>query len=280
MSPSAPPLPPNVPEPLRGLIELALDVRWSWSHSADVLWRHLAPEVWERTHNPWHILQTIGHDRLEEFAADQEFLGLLHHHLEERTRALSAPSWFAQTYLDKAEQDPAGLAVPRLIAYFSMEFGLTEALPIYSGGLGILAGDFLKAASDLGVPVVGIGILWQQGYFRQALNANGEQIEFFPFNDPGQLPIVPLRDQNGRWVSVSLEFPRREVLLRVWEVRAGRALLYLLDANDLMNSAADRGITSELYGGGLEMRLQQELVLGIGGWRLLRSLDLDRKSVV
>ena len=156
-----------------------------------------------------------------------------------------------------------------------MEFGLSEALPIYSGGLGILAGDFLKAASDLGVPVVGVGLLWQQGYFRQALSAHGEQIEFFPYNDPGQLPIMPLRDADGEWVSVTLQFPRRTVHLRVWEVRAGRVELYLLDANDLMNSPADRGITSELYGGGPEMRLQQEMILGIGGWRLLRELGIE-----
>jgi starch phosphorylase len=161
------------------------------------------------------------------------------------------------------------------IAYFSMEFGLTEALPIYSGGLGILAGDYLKAASDLGVPIVGIGILWQQGYFRQALNASGEQIEFYPFNDPGQLPITPLRNSRGEWVSVDLSFPRRTVHLRVWEVRAGRVMLYLLDANDLLNSAVDRGITSELYGGGPEMRLQQEIILGVAGWRVLRTLGIE-----
>ena len=160
-----------------------------------------------------------------------------------------------------------------------MEFGLSEALPIYSGGLGILAGDFLKAASDLGVPVVGVGLLWQQGYFRQALSPGGEQIEFFPFNDPGQLPIMPLRDSEGEWVTVTLQFPRRSVHLRAWEVRAGRVKLYLLDANDLTNSPADRGITSELYGGGPEMRLQQEMILGIGGWRLLQRVGHRARGV-
>ncbi len=172
---------------------------------------------------------------------------------------------------------PGAAAGPPLgpVAYFSMEFGLSEALPIYSGGLGILAGDFLKAASDLGVPVVGVGLLWQQGYFRQALSADGDQIEIFPYNDPGQLPIMPLRDDDGEWVSVDLQFPRRPVHLRVWKVLAGRVELYLLDANDLMNSPADRGITSELYGGGPEMRLQQEMILGIGGWRLLRELGIE-----
>ena len=170
---------------------------------------------------------------------------------------------------------PGGSAVPGLIAYFSMEFGLSEALPIYSGGLGILAGDFLKAASDLGAPIVGVGLLWQQGYFRQALSPAGEQIELFPFNDPGQLPIVPLRDNEGEWLTISLQFPRRVVRLRVWEVKAGRVRLYLLDANTPVNNPADRGLTGELYGGGPEMRLQQEMILGIGGWQVLRELGLE-----
>jgi len=316
-----------VPDALRGLVDLALDMRWSWSHSADELWKRLEPELWEATHNPWHILQTVSQTRLEKFAADPEFLQLVERHLEGRREALEAPSWFEQTHRasaarrpassggaasggeapggaplvtagspagarpaggatatapaaqSQAEQPQAGHAGPAAplgsIAYFSMEFGLTEALPIYSGGLGILAGDFLKAASDLGVPVVGVGLLWQQGYFRQTLDTNGDQIEFYPFNDPGQLPIVPLRDAEGEWVSVSLQFPRRTVHLRVWEVKAGRVKLYLLDANDLLNSAADRGITSELYGGGPQIRLQQEMILGIGGWRVLRELGIE-----
>jgi glycogen phosphorylase len=266
----APALPP-VPDALKGLVDLALDVRWAWSHSADEIWRSLAPEVWERTHSPWHILQTVGRARLEESAQDAGFVESVRRHVDARSHILSGPSWFEQRFAE-----PADATSPLAkVAYFSMEFGLTEALPIYSGGLGILAGDYLKAAGDLGVPVVGIGILWQQGYFRQALNSSGEQIEFFPFNDPGQLPVTPLRNGQGEWVSVDLSFPRRTVHLRVWEVRAGRVTLYLLDANDLMNSAVDRGITSELYGGGPEARLQQEIILGIGGWRVLRTLGID-----
>ncbi len=275
MSTSSAPALPTLPEPLAGLADLALDVRWSWSHSTDVLWAQLAPEVWERTHSPWHILQTIAQTRLEEFARDAEFLALLRRHLDERTRTLAAPSWYAEHCQNMPPETGARSPLLGQVAYFSMEFGLTEALPIYSGGLGVLAGDYLKSASDLGVPVVGLGILWQQGYFRQALSTSGEQIEFFPFNDPGQLPVAPLRNGHGEWVSINLAFPRRTVHLRVWEVRAGRVRLYLLDANDLMNSAVDRGITSELYGGGPEARLQQELVLGIGGWRVLRELGIE-----
>lgn len=277
---------PVLPAALADLADLALDVRWSWSHSSDALWETLAPELWEVTHNPWHILQTIARTRLERAAADPDFLRLLEAQVTARRETLQAKTWFEQAYppATTALSEPAVLPAPGSpsgsasplgpVAYFSMEFGLTEALPIYSGGLGILAGDFLKAASDLGVPIVGVGLLWQQGYFRQALNASGEQIEFFPYNDPGQLPLMPLRDTSGEWVTVSLEFPRQEVQLRIWEVRAGRVRLYLLDANDLINRPSDRGITSELYGGGPEARLRQEMVLGIGGWRLLRELGL------
>ncbi len=271
---------PTVPDALRGLVDLALDMRWSWSHSSDELWRRLDPELWDITHNPWHILQTIAHTRLEEYAADPSFLQLVQQHVKARRETLEARSWFAQTYLIsdsscEATMDSAKKASLGTIAYFSMEFGLSEALPIYSGGLGILAGDYLKAASDLGIPVVGVGLLWQQGYFRQALSATGDQLEFYPYNDPGQLPIMPLRDTEGEWVSVVLQFPRRSIRLRVWEVNAGRVKLYLLDSNDPMNWPADRGIISELYGGGPEMRLQQEMILGIGGWRVLRELGIQ-----
>lgn len=286
---------PTLPERLHGLLDLALDMRWSWSHSSDELWERLAPDVWEVTHNPWHILQTAAKTQLEEAAADPAFLELLDQHVAVRREALEAPTWFERTYPEAAgpATDSASQAGPATvvgplggvvtapsgplgpIAYFSMEFGVSEALPIYSGGLGILAGDFLKAASDLGVPMVGVGLLWQQGYFRQALSTAGEQIEFFPFNDPGQLPITPLRDPDGEWMTVTLQFPRRELCLRAWQVQAGRVTLYLLDSNDLMNSPADRGITAELYGGGVEARLQQEMVLGIGGWRLLHELGVS-----
>jgi len=299
---------PTMPERLQGLLDLALDMRWAWSHSSDELWERLAPDVWEVTHNPWHILQTAAKTRLEEAAHDPGFLELLDRHVAARRETLEAPTWFEQAFPEAAGCGPAGPAAapasPKRpggspaptgpspvtgplggaappvgplghVAYFSMEFGLSEALPIYSGGLGILAGDFLKAASDLGVPLIGVGLLWQQGYFRQALSASGEQIEFFPFNDPGQLPITPLRDSRGEWMTVKLQFPRRELRLRAWQVQAGRVRLYLLDSNDLMNSPADRGVTAELYGGGPEARLQQEMVLGIGGWRLLRELGVS-----
>jgi starch phosphorylase len=155
-----------------------------------------------------------------------------------------------------------------------MEFMLSEALPIYSGGLGNVAGDQLKAMSDLGVPVVGVGLLYQQGYFRQVIDKAGAQQALFPYNDPGQLPIAPLRQTNGEWLRFEIAFPGDSVWLRAWQVQVGRVKLYLLDSNDSANSPAHRAIVSELYGGGPELRLQQELLLGIGGWRLLRALGI------
>lgn len=161
------------------------------------------------------------------------------------------------------------------MAYFSMEFMLSEALPIYSGGLGNVAGDQLKAASDLGVPVIGIGLLYQQGYFRQVIDKDGAQQALYPYNDPGQLPITPLRKPNGEWLRLEIALPGYSVWLRAWQVQVGRVKLYLLDSNDAANYPVHRGITSELYGGGPELRLKQELLLGIGGWRLLRALDIQ-----
>ena len=156
-----------------------------------------------------------------------------------------------------------------------MEFMLSEALPIYSGGLGNVAGDQLKATSDLGVPVVGVGLLYQQGYFRQVIDTGGAQQALFPYNDPGQLPITPVRQANGEWLRLEIASPGYSVWLRAWQVQVGRVKLYLLDSNDAANFPAHRGITSELYGGGPELRLKQELLLGIGGWRLLGALGIQ-----
>jgi glycogen phosphorylase len=255
----------SVPEGLEGLTELALDLRWSWNHAADRLWQYIAPELWVRTANPWLILQNISVARLEELSADSTFRETLNGYVMTYREAMGKPTWFQQTYPES-----------RLtVAYFSMEFGLSEALPIYSGGLGILAGDYLKTAGDLGVPAIGVGLLYQQGYFRQVLDITGSQEELYPYNNPSQLPIMPVRDESGEWLGVEVDFPGRRLRLRAWEARVGRTKLYLLDSNDPTNSPADRGITSELYGGGADLRLQQEIVLGIGGWRLLQAVDIN-----
>jgi starch phosphorylase len=256
---------PTEVEGFDSLAELALDMRWSWSHCADEVWRQLDPALWELTYNPWAVLQTVSRDQLERRLADPAFRKRVDELVRAKRVATEAPAWFQQNH----PQAPL-----TCVAYFSMEFMLSEALPIYSGGLGNVAGDQLKAASDLGVPVVGVGLLYQQGYFRQVIDQDGAQQALYPYNDPGQLPITPLRRSNGEWMRLEIALPGYSVWLRAWQVQVGKAKLYLLDTNDLANLPAHRGITSELYGGGPELRLKQEVVLGIGGWRLLEALGL------
>jgi starch phosphorylase len=257
---------PTEVEGFDSLAELALDMRWSWNHAGDELWRQLDPDLWELTHNPWGILQTVSRDQLERVLADPAFRRKVDALVQSKEHAAAAPAWFEQTY----PQSPT-----TCVAYFSMEFMVSEALPIYSGGLGNVAGDQLKAASDLGVPVVGVGLLYQQGYFRQVIDKDGAQQALFPYNDPGQLPITPLRHPNGDWLRLEIALPGYSVWLRAWQVQVGRVKLYLLDSNDAANIPVQRGITSELYGGGPELRLKQELFLGIGGWRLLAALGIQ-----
>ena len=256
---------PTEVEGFDSLAELALDMRWSWSHATDEVWRTLDPVLWELTQNPWVVLQTVSRDRVQGVLADPAFRRKIDALVHSKQQAAASSAWFQQAY----PQAPLTCA-----AYFSMEFMLSEALPIYSGGLGNVAGDQLKAASDLGVPVVGVGLLYQQGYFRQVIDKDGAQQALFPYNDPGQLPITPLRQANGEWLRLEIALPGYSVWLRAWQVQVGRVKLFLLDSNDAANFPAHRGITSELYGGGPELRLKQELLLGIGGWRLLAALDL------
>jgi starch phosphorylase len=248
------------------LAELALDMRWSWNHGADKTWRQLDAGLWELTQNPWVVLQTVSRERLERLLADAVFRKNVEDLLQAKRHAEETHAWFQQSHPH---------APLTCVAYFSMEFMLSEALPIYSGGLGNVAGDQLKAASDLGVPVVGVGLLYQQGYFRQAIDKDGAQQALYPYNDPGQLPITPVRKGNGEWLRLEIALPGYSVWLRAWQVQVGRVKLYLLDSNDAANFPAHRGITTELYGGGPELRLKQELLLGIGGWRLLVALGIQ-----
>jgi starch phosphorylase len=256
---------PTEIEGFDSLAELALDLRWSWNHATDHVWRQLDPALWDLTHNPWVVLQTVSRDQIERVLDDPEFRKQVDDLVRTRRQVVEAPAWFQRTY---------PRAPLTCVSYFSMEFMLSEALPIYSGGLGNVAGDQLKAASDLGVPVVGVGLLYQQGYFRQVIDKNGAQEALFPYNDPGQLPITPLRQANGEWLRLEIALPGYSVWLRAWQVQVGRVKLYLLDSNDAANFPAHRGITSELYGGGPELRLKQELLLGIGGWQLLAALGM------
>lgn len=248
------------------LTELALNLRSSWHHGADELWRELDPELWSLTHNPWAVLQTVSRVKLLRLLARPDYHSRVEALLGRRREHLGSTAWFQQSHPESS--------LTR-VAYFSMEFALSEALPIYAGGLGNVAGDQLKAASDLGVPVVGVGLLYQQGYFRQVITADGNQEALYPYNDPAQLPISPVRDESGEWLRIHLQLPGQKFWLRIWQAQVGRITLYLLDSNDPANPPAVRGITSELYGGGVELRLRQELVLGIGGWRLLRALGAE-----
>ncbi|MDR3392525.1 MAG: alpha-glucan family phosphorylase [Sulfuriferula sp.] len=248
------------------LSELALDMSSTWNHGADDVWQQLDPALWDMTRNPWVVLQTVSREKLQHVLADPAFRKNVDELLQSRREAATASAWFQQTYPQSALN---------CVAYFSMEFMLSEALPIYSGGLGNVAGDQLKAASDLGVPVIGVGLLYQQGYFRQMIDKDGAQQALYPYNDPGQLPITPLRKEDGEWLRLEIALPGYSVWLRAWQAQVGRVKLYLLDSNDAANYPVHRGITSELYGGGPELRLKQEILLGIGGWRLLAALGIQ-----
>jgi glycogen phosphorylase len=252
-------------EAFDSLTELALNMRSTWNHSADQLWRQLNPKLWDVTQNPWIVLQTVSQEKLHSLLAEPTFRKVIDSLLQQRRNQVDTPAWFQKNHPDSSLT---------CVAYFCMEYMLSEALPIYSGGLGNVAGDQLKAASDLGLPVVGVGLLYQQGYFRQVIDKEGRQQALYPYNDPGQLPITPLRMENGEWLRLEIVLPGYSVWLRTWQVQVGRVKLYLLDSNDAANYPVHRGITSELYGGGSELRLKQEMLLGIGGWRFLSALGI------
>ncbi len=248
------------------LYELALNLHWSWNHASDELWQQLSPDLWRDTQNPWVILQTLSRIKINKTLGDPAFRARLAAIIAANQASYRADAWF--------QTEHAGTPLT-CIAYFSMEFMLTEALPIYSGGLGNVAGDQMKAASDLGLPLVAVGLLFGQGYFCQEFGLDGQQQTLYPVNDPGQLPIRPLRESNGEWLRLKIRFPESDVWVRCWQATVGRSRLFLLDTNDFANSASHRGITSQLYGGDEEMRLKQEMVLGIGGWRLLSALGVQ-----
>ncbi len=226
----------------------------------------LDPDLWEETkHNPRLVLGRISQRRLAELASDEAFLAELDRATASLDEYLSSTGWFR-----RAHSDAEGV----VFAYFSAEFGLTECMPNYAGGLGILAGDHLKSASDAGLPLVGVGLLYQRGYFQQYLNADGWQQETYPVNDFTTLPLVPQMDAQNNPLSISVEFPGRLAHARIWKAQVGRVPFYLLDTNVPQNSEDDRHITGSLYGGDGELRLQQEIILGIGGMRALAALGI------
>jgi starch phosphorylase len=258
---------PKLPAPIEGLRRLAYNLRWSWSHQTIDLFRRLDDDLWESCgHNPVAMLGKIDQSSLERAANDDAFLA----HLERVTQGLDAyltgDTWFSRQH--GKENSP-------LVAYFSAEFGLTESLSIFAGGLGILAGDHLKSASDLGTPLVGVGLLYQQASFRQRLDRAGWQQEIFEENDFANLPLTLERTAHGAPLTVSIPMGDHEAQAQVWRAQVGRAPLYLLDTNIAGNARdEDRGITNQLYLGDRETRIRQELVLGVGGYRALRALGI------
>ncbi len=257
---------PCLPKELETLQRIAYNLCWSWEPEAIELFKRLDPELWKETrHNPVEILGTLQQATLDGLKADEGFMSHLAEVDAKIRDYLCAKTWY--------ETVAAGDTSLR-VAYFSMEFGLHESLPVYSGGLGILAGDHLKSASDLGIPLVGVGLLYRQGYFRQYLNIEGWQQEYYPENDFYNLPLHLERDAAGTPLTVELDYAGRRVRVHIWRVQVGRVPLYLLDTNLEENAPEDREITTRLYGGDQDMRIRQEILLGIGGIRALHLLGI------
>jgi starch phosphorylase len=255
---------PKLPDRLRPLHTLAYNLWWSWNADAGALFHRINPDLFEALdHSPIRLLGATGQARFEELARDDGFLAHMDRVAQSLEHYLKAPTWFTTAF--PAESDAR-------IAYFSAEFGIHESVPVYSGGLGALAGDHLKSASDLGIPLVGVSLMYREGYFRQYLNADGWQQERYPENDFFTLPLIPEHDESGKPVLVTAPLPGRELLLKIWRIQVGRVPLYLLDANIPQNRPEDRAITAQLYGGDQNTRIQQEIILGIGGIRALKAL--------
>ncbi len=258
---------PALPKPLSRLRELAYNLWWSWNPDGFDLFRRLDFDLWEQVeHNPVRLLSAISQARLEQAANDRAYLAQMDRVMDNLYVYMSQRTWFDEHHADVADGT---------ISYFSMEFGLHESLPIYAGGLGVLAGDHLKSASDIGLPVVGIGLLYRQGYFHQYLTSDGWQLEDYPHYEFHQFPVTPERNAQGELVRVKVELRGRGVVAQIWRCQVGRVPLYLLDTDVPENRAEDRQITGQLYGGDREMRMRQEVVLGVGGIRALEALGIE-----
>jgi starch phosphorylase len=257
---------PVLPEALQPLLELATNLRWSWHPETQDLFAAMEAEQWETSgHDPVRLLGEVSAERLEELAGDKKFLRRLDLASADLDQYLTGDRWFQK-------RAAAGDTLPRSVSYFSPEFGITSVLPQYSGGLGILAGDHLKTASDLGLPLVGVGLLYSHGYFRQSLSREGWQQETYPVLDPDGLPITPLREADGSRAQISLDIPGDNPLLaQIWVAQVGRVPLLLLDSDVEANPEPLRDVTDRLYGGTVEHRFLQELLLGVGGIRALRA---------
>jgi starch phosphorylase len=266
---------PALPAALSRLRELAYNLWWSWDHEAVDLFRRLDEDLWESTgHDVVKMLGSVSQERLEAVANDPAFLAHMNRVLARLDHYLKpGNTWYER--VSRASGEPPAFRDRQCIAYFSMEFGISECLPNYSGGLGVLSGDHLKSASDLGLPLVGVGLLYQEGYFRQYLNLDGYQNERYPHNDFHNMPITLMRRPNGEPLRVEVVYPGRLAKAQVWRVQVGRVPLYLLDSNLPENIREDQDVTDRLYGGDSDMRLRQEILLGIGGIHALRALGYD-----
>ncbi|MER3416900.1 MAG: alpha-glucan phosphorylase [Gemmataceae bacterium] len=268
---------PQLPERLQPLQRLAYNLWWSWNPDAVFLFRRIDPELFETVeHSPVKLLGQVAQSRLDELQQDDGFLAHMDRVCTALDEYLAGSTWYREVSQRKpgAHEAPICDASELRIAYFSAEFGIHESIPVYSGGLGVLAGDTLKSASDLGLPLCGVSLMYRLGYFRQYLNQDGWQQEFYPENDFFNLPLIPEWDSQGQPLTISVPFPGREVYARIWRIQVGRVPLYLLDTNVPQNSPEDRGITGQLYGGDQDMRVRQEMILGIGGIRALHALGL------
>lgn len=250
----------HLPESLSGLETLSKNLWWCWNDSAKALFKSVDPEIWHNSgHNPMTVLDTVSLKRFNSLAKDKTFLAQLKAVMDE---------FNAYMDLKKERKSP-------LTAYFCMEYGLDTSLKIYSGGLGVLAGDYLKETSDMNVNLVAIGFLYRYGYFTQVITAQGDQVAKYDAQDFMRIPASPVMDKNGNWVTTSVAFPGRNITARIWKVAVGRTDLYLLDADYEANIPEDRQVTHHLYGGDWENRLKQELFLGVGGIRALRALGIE-----
>lgn len=264
---------PVLPEPLSPLSDLARNLRWSWHTETRDLFQAVDPEGWQAAGgDPVRLLGAVSAARLAELAGDRRFLRRLTAVADDLDDYLLGRRWYQAHSGTSGDIDPEAPDFPAAVAYFSPEFGVTAALPQYSGGLGILAGDHLKAASDLGVPLIGVGLLYRHGYFRQSLSRDGWQQEHYPLLDPNELPVSLLRETEGTPVQVSLALPGgRSLRAHVWVAQVGRVPLLMLDSDVEENDPGERDVTDRLYGGGSEHRLLQEMLLGIGGVRAVRA---------
>ncbi|MBI3794280.1 MAG: alpha-glucan family phosphorylase [Nitrospinae bacterium] len=260
---------PSLPEKLKPLSDISYNLWWTWHPDAVNLLRRIDPDLWEKLyHTPTKVLGSISQERLRDLEYDDGFITHMEHVAGELKEYMNESTWFEEFSVESWKKE-------NHIAYFSFEFGLDECLQIYSGGLGVLAGDHLKSASDLGIPIVAVGLAYSHGYFMQYLNRDGWQMEQLPENDFYLLPQKRAKAADGSIIKIEVPFPGRKVTAQLWRAQVGRVPLYLLDTNIADNSPEDRAITSQLYGGDIEMRIKQEILLGIGGVRALEKLGIN-----